>query len=88
MHVRVDECRREDQPVRLDNPVLVRVQPFAELGNHAVVDPHVEGCIDTLGRIEQSRAADHDVVCAAAAGEHHATPTADSTTTGPVVSKS
>ena len=88
MDVRVDERRRENRPVRLDDSVLVRVQPLAELGNHAVVDPHIERRIDTLGRIEQSRTADDDVLGAAAAGEHHATPTADSTTTGPVVSKS
>ena len=74
--------------MRLDDSVLVRVQRLAELGDHAVVDPHVEHRIDTLRWIEQSRAADDDVVGAAAAGKHHATPTADSTTTGPVVSRS
>ena len=54
----------------------------------AFVDPHVEGRVEAPDRIEQACAADDDVVCACAPGEHHATSTVASTATGPVVSRS
>ena len=88
MHVRVDERRREHETGRIDDPMAVRVEVGADLRDHAVVDADVERRVDSLRRIEDARAADHDVVCAGAADEHHATPTAVSTATGPLVSKS
>ena len=59
-------------------------------GDRAAVDAHVEHGVDTAGRVEHARAADDEVVAALLADEdrHHATSTAVSTATGPVVSRS
>ena len=75
-------------PARFDDPVAVRVEFGADLRDHAVVDPDVERRVDPFAGIEDARAADDDVVCAGAPDEHHATPTAVSTATGPLVSRS
>ena len=88
MDVGIDERRCQDQTARVDHPVLVRVQLLAELGDDAVVDPHVDRRVEPFGRVEQTGAADDDVLASGRTGEHQATPTADSTTTGPVVSRS
>ena len=66
----------------------VRVEVLADLGDHTVVDPHVEDRVDSLDRIEDAGATDDDVVGAGPARQHHATSTAVSTATGPEVSRS
>ena len=48
--VRVDERRREDEPRRVDHAVLVRVDLLRDVDDRAVVDAHVEGRVDALGR--------------------------------------
>ena len=88
MDVRVDERRREDEPVRVDHPVLVRVDADPNLRHDAVVDPHVHHAVDPRHRIEDARAADDDVLRACLPDEHQATSTAVSTETGPAVSRS
>ena len=73
--------------------------PFAstlvsDLRDRAAVDPDVEDLVDALARVEDARAADHEVVGALLAGElcaqvgHHATSTTVSTGTGPLTSRS
>ena len=64
--MRVDERRREHEP----GPSTTR-WPFAssvgaDLRDHAAVDADVEHRVDPLRRVEDARAADHDVVCACA----------------------
>ena len=83
----------EQQPVRLDDPVLVRVEPGADLGDRARVDPDVEPGVDALGGVEHARAANDDVVLPAVLRvEHQATPiscrSAALTPVGPWVSRS
>ncbi len=89
--MRIDEggCKHETGCVH--DAVLVRVDSLRDLGDHAVVDPHVEHCIDPFGRIEHSRAAKDDVrLLLFADPEHHATSAAARarTPTGPPVSTS
>ena len=86
--MRIDERRRERQARRRRSRGARSCRGLADLGDHAVVDAHVEHRVDPLDGIEHARAADHEVVRARAPGEHHATPTAVSTATGPVVSRS
>ena len=84
----IDEGRHEHQARRLDDAVSVGVEVDADLRDHAAIDAHVERRVDALDRIEDARPADDDVVDSGAPGEHHATPTAVSTATGPVVRRS
>ena len=86
--MRVDEGRREHEPGAVDDAVAVGVEALADRGDRAGVDPDVEDGVDALGRVEDARAADDQVVGAAPAdedrGSHHATPaTGVSTITGP-----
>ncbi len=63
----------------------------SELGDHAVVDLHVDLPVDALDRIEHPRAADDEVLLRALLDvQHHATSTGTSAVTafGPVVSRS
>ncbi len=87
--MRVDEGRRERAPAGFDHAVPALLEVASDLGDHAAVDTNVEDPVESLHRVEQARAADQDVVCSGASGEHHATPTAASTATGrPAVSRS
>ena len=95
--VRVDEPRGEQEPRTVDHTMAVDVEPLAERRDRAAVDPDVEHLVDALCRVEHARAAHHEVIAAAAADQDrgpasvepaHATPTAVSTATGPVVSRS
>ena len=86
--MRVDEGGREDEPVRLDDAVLVRVDLLGDLGDRAVVDAHLEPRVDPLDGIEHARAADDEVRARELLlPEHHATSAAASawTPTGPPV---
>ncbi len=86
--MRVDEGRREHEPVRLDDAVLVRVDLLRDLGDRAAVDPHLEPRVDPLGGIEHAGAADDEIgVRKLLLPEHHATSAAASacTPTGPPV---
>ena len=89
--------------VRVDAGMIAQLGTSLETNEHRVidgkglvlapafVDPHVEGRVDPLRRIDDPRAADHEVVLACAPGEeHHATSTAAAawTPTGPLVSRS
>ena len=89
--MRVDEGRREHEPVGLDDAMLVRVHPLGDVDDRPVVDAYFEPCVDPGGRIEHARAA-HDEVRAyeLLLPEHHATSAAASawTPTGPPVSTS
>ena len=86
--MRVDEPRHEHAARAVHHSVPVRVEVGAELGDDAVVDPHVEQGVDTLDRIEHARAANDEVLAPDRAREHHATSTAVSTATGPEVRRS
>ncbi len=91
MHVRVDEGRREHEPVGLDDAVPVGVHRLRDLGDRAAVDPHVEPRVDPFGGIEHARAADHEIGARELLlPQHHATSAAASacTPTGPPVSTS
>ena len=91
VHVRVDEGRREHEPVRLDDPVLVCVNPLRDLGDRAAVDPHFEPRVDPFGGIEHAGAADDEIRgTQILLPQHHATSAAASacTPTGPPVSTS
>jgi hypothetical protein len=86
--MRIDERRREDEPVRLDDAVLVRVHRLGDLGDRSVVDPHLEPRVGPLDRVEHARAAEHDVGARKLLlPEHHATSAAARacTPTGPPV---
>ena len=90
--MRVDERGREHEPRRVDDAMLVRVEPLADRGHHSVVDAHVDERIDPLHRIEHARAA-HDEIrprLLLRVERHHATSAAASarTPTGPPVSTS
>jgi hypothetical protein len=52
MDVRVDERRRQEEPVGVDHTVSVRVEPGAELGDCAAVDADIEDGLDPIDRIE------------------------------------
>ena len=89
--VRVDESRRQHEPLRLDDTVLVRVHALCDLGDRAAVDPHLERRVDSLGGIEHAGAADDEIRTGKfALPQHHATSAAASacTPTGPPVSTS
>ena len=89
--VRVDEGRREHEPVRLDDAVPVRVHLLRDLGDRPAVDPHLEPRVDPLGGIEHAGAADDEIRARELLlPEHHATSAAASawTPTGPPVSTS
>ena len=62
MDVRIDERRREQQPAAFDDPVPVRMQDGADLGDHAVVDAHVEHLVDSCGPVEDACALDDDAL--------------------------
>ena len=62
VHVRVDEGRRQQQAFPLDHPVRVRVELGAERRDHAVVDSDVEQRVDACDRIEDTGAANDDVL--------------------------
>ena len=59
--VRVDEGGRKDEPVGLEDAVLVCVDLLGDLGDRPVVDAHLEPRVDPLHRIQYARAADDDV---------------------------
>ena len=85
--MRVDEGRREEKSPCLDDVVLVRVDLLRDVGDHAVVDSHVERRIDALDRVDDARSANDDVRSPPLLDpEHHATSAAASarTPTGPV----
>jgi hypothetical protein len=87
--VRVDECRREHEAVRVDDAVLVRIEPLADLRDDAVVDTDVERRVDAV--VEHTRVAEDDVrLRTVLHPEHQATSAAASarTPTGPPVSTS
>jgi hypothetical protein len=89
--VRIDEGRSKQQPIRVDDSMGIRVDPGAERGDHAVVDPNVEDRVDARHGIEGARPADDEVLLWQIPGEqHHATSRTTSvlTSTGPVVSRS
>ena len=71
MHVWIDEGRRKQQPFRLDHPVRVRVELGAERRDHAVVDPDVEERVDTCNRVDDTGAADDDVLLRLLRPEQH-----------------
>ena len=87
--MRIDEGGRKQKSGAVDHTVAVGVEPLAKRRDRAAVDPDVEHRIDALGGIEHTRSTDDDVVGAAAADQdRHAIPTALSTATGHVVSRS
>ena len=91
MHVRIDERRREQESLALDDSMRVRVEIRAESRDHAVVDANVHGSVDRLDRIDHACAPDDDVLLRPRLGEqHHATSMTDSVliSTGPVVRRS
>ncbi len=91
VHVRVDERGREHQPGAVDDAVVVRVEPGADLRDHAAVDAHVDDVVDSLSRVENARAPDDEALSRGVLDEQHqATSIAasDSTATGPWVSRS
>ena len=59
--VRVDERRREQQSLSLDDSMGVRVEAGPELGDRAAVDADVEDGVDLRARIEDTGAADDQV---------------------------
>ena len=63
--MRVDERRREHETASVDDAVAVRVDS-ADCGDRAAVDPNVDEPVDPFRRIEDARAADHEVVADAA----------------------
>ena len=86
--MRVDEGRSEHEAVRVDDTVLVRVDLLRDGSDHAVVDPNVERCVDSLDGVEDARAAEDDVrALLLLHPEHHATSAAvrARTPTGPPV---
>jgi len=87
----VDEGRREHQAGAVEHLVAVHRQVRAELGDDAVVNPHVELAVDALDRIEHAGAADDDVLLRRVLDEEHqATSIGISALTGlgPLVSRS
>ena len=87
--------------VRIDGGTIAQLGDSLEGNGHRVVegagltlvpafvDPHVEDRVDPLRRVEHARAADDEVVARPLLHpQHHATSTAVSTSTGPVVSRS
>jgi hypothetical protein len=91
MDVRVDERRRQEEPVGVDHTVSVRVEPGAELGDCAAVDADIEDGVDPIDRVEYAGAADDQVLARRLfREEHYATSwsSATLTPTGPVVSRS
>jgi hypothetical protein len=81
--VRIDERRREHEPVGVDHLVRVRVEVGAEGGDHAVVNAHVHHRVHALDGIQHTCAAHHEVFGWGLLGEeHHATPTGSPTGTG------
>src|SRR5207247_8966991 len=87
----IDERGREHEPGRVDDPMLVRVEPLAERCDHAVIDTHVETRIDALDRIDDAGTPEDDVrPRLRLRRQHHATPAAARlrTPTGPPVSPS
>ena len=89
--MRVDERRRQQQTLGLDDAMCIRPEIRAERGDDPVVDAHVERRIDSPTRVEHARATDDDVLPGAVPGEQHqATSSTVSvlTPTGPLVSRS
>ena len=81
------------RPVAVDDAVAVDVEPGADRRDRSAVDSYVDDLVDAFGRIEDARAANDEVVGAGASYDRtaayvHATPTAVSTATGPLVSRS
>src|SRR5207248_11469027 len=78
--------RRDDEAVRVDHAVRVRVEVGPERSNHAVVDADVDRRVDSLRGIEHARAANDEVLARAFPDEqhrrHHATSTGSPTGTG------
>ena len=70
--------------------VAVDVEVGADRRDRAAVDADVDDLVDAFGRVEDAGAADDEVVGAATSYEDaaHAIPTAVSTATGPLVSRS
>ena len=88
MDVRVDERRRQREPLRLDDPMPVRVHLLGDLHDRTAVDPHLEPRVDSLDRVEDAGAADDEIRAGQVLlPEHHATSAAASacTPTGPPV---
>ena len=92
MDVRVDERRREHEPLTVDDAVGIRLEGGAELRDRAAVDADVENGIDPRGVVDHVRAADYEVIAALLAEQHHAAPisctAAAWTPAGPCVSRS
>ncbi len=91
MDVRIDERRCEQQSARLDDPVAVRMEDGSDLGDHPVVDPHVEDVVDPRCRVEHACALEDEAFLGCLFGkEHHATSVREAacTPTGPCVSRS
>ena len=92
--MRVDEGGRKHEARPVDDAVRVPLERRADRGDDTVVDAHVDGCVDTFDWIEDARARDDERVPRRGLRvEHHATPSgvvfaADSTSTGPCVSRS
>jgi hypothetical protein len=85
--MRVDEGGRKEESPCFDDAMLVRIDLLPDLGDDAVVDPHVERRIDALDRIDDSSPANDDVRSPPLLDpEHQATSAAASarTPTGPV----
>src|SRR5262249_44363116 len=83
VHVRVDERGREDEALRLDDTVRVRLEVGPERRDDAVVDAEVRDGVHSLRRVDDPRAADDDVlVRRVLAEQHHATSTGSPTCTG------
>ena len=91
VHMRIDEGGCEHEARRVDDAMLVVLDLLCDRGDDAVVDTHVERRVDSLGGIDDARAAQHDVLAGPLSGEQHqATSAAASarTPTGPPVSTS
>ena len=61
LEVRIDEGGGQDEPLRLDDAVPVRVHLLRDLGDRAAVDSHLEPRVDSLDGVEDTRAADHEI---------------------------
>ena len=87
----IDERGCEHESRRVDDPMVAGVDLLCNRGDDAVVDAHIERRVDSLGRVDDACAAQHDVLAwAFSPEEHHATSAAARarTPTGPPVSTS
>ena len=87
----VDERGREHEAGRVDDTMAVRLDIGSELGDDAAVHAHVEHGVNPAGGVDDTRAANDEIVLRRGLDvEHHATSisSAASTATGPCVSRS